>query len=686
MKRLFSKSEKRWLYFVAEGKCQICGKPLGEDWEADHIVPYSKGGATDTTNGQAVCQSCNRRKGAHMPYNIPKGLRTPQAESLEVTQQKIADDDRFQLNLLAPGTGKSLLALATADYLFGHANIKRVIFVTIRTNLLTQIAEDDDLYRNVYDGHPQHVRLVQERGDKKNLFNAGEYGVVAAVTYNYVLNNFDTLLKFYTDSETAWILDEADRLGQATRYDVDGTPVNALQASEAIRKIYRKRPGFILMTTGWPYRHDGKPLILCDDLGYYDELEDGSSILTADVSCSLTRSIKLRYLRPLDLQFVDGDYKEHDMATGAITKDRLSNREHRLASILKRPDTWQTLAMGVLGSLDLQRNMFGSNMKALITAVDNDHAADICDFIQRDGRYIPVISTSMTDPDNTTLHNFRDNMHGDILITVQKASIGFDNKNVSVIGLLWNIRSEAANRQAVGRGMRWKSDLGDEQYCIVIYPKDKAMNEIMENINRDNEQGKVEREQTIDPPPDGPGTGGGPAIPLQDAMSYIVGVQMDTHFQLNGTDVQTPVEGDDAEFFKAACAQLNMRPSKGLALQQMWEKYKGGDVPPPEQSEPDAFDELCNIYNCKRRHLLETISDRLRGNIGSMRPRSADLGAWYQSAYAVAKRYNQGMPIKDIVDPLRYHELFVKIKENQLAFRSEVFTMYDHIMNKGKPF
>lgn len=35
-----------------------------EEMEADHIVPWSKGGRTVIENGQLLCRDCNRRKSA----------------------------------------------------------------------------------------------------------------------------------------------------------------------------------------------------------------------------------------------------------------------------------------------------------------------------------------------------------------------------------------------------------------------------------------------------------------------------------------------------------------------------------------------------------------------------------------------------------------------------------------------
>lgn len=43
-------------------RCKHCGTHL--DLSVDHIVPESKGGATDLSNLQTLCRPCNSRKGA----------------------------------------------------------------------------------------------------------------------------------------------------------------------------------------------------------------------------------------------------------------------------------------------------------------------------------------------------------------------------------------------------------------------------------------------------------------------------------------------------------------------------------------------------------------------------------------------------------------------------------------------
>src|SRR4051812_38325136 len=63
-RRRFNGRERTVLYLVADGICQGCGKPLDPDFHSDHRFAWARGGATDVTNGDALCPACNLGKGA----------------------------------------------------------------------------------------------------------------------------------------------------------------------------------------------------------------------------------------------------------------------------------------------------------------------------------------------------------------------------------------------------------------------------------------------------------------------------------------------------------------------------------------------------------------------------------------------------------------------------------------------
>jgi len=63
-KRNFDEAQRQVIFRRGNGICRLCGRKCEwNDWEADHIIPWSKGGKTEIENGQILCPSCNAKKG-----------------------------------------------------------------------------------------------------------------------------------------------------------------------------------------------------------------------------------------------------------------------------------------------------------------------------------------------------------------------------------------------------------------------------------------------------------------------------------------------------------------------------------------------------------------------------------------------------------------------------------------------
>lgn len=61
---MFDASQRIVIYRKNNGICQKCGiKCDWNNYEADHILPWSRGGKTEIENGQVLCSSCNSSKG-----------------------------------------------------------------------------------------------------------------------------------------------------------------------------------------------------------------------------------------------------------------------------------------------------------------------------------------------------------------------------------------------------------------------------------------------------------------------------------------------------------------------------------------------------------------------------------------------------------------------------------------------
>jgi 5-methylcytosine-specific restriction endonuclease McrA len=74
-RRAFDEGERIAIYRKENGRCSKCvadGKPDKEcivpwaEYDADHVIPHSRGGQTVTTNAQVLCRCHNQQKGANV--------------------------------------------------------------------------------------------------------------------------------------------------------------------------------------------------------------------------------------------------------------------------------------------------------------------------------------------------------------------------------------------------------------------------------------------------------------------------------------------------------------------------------------------------------------------------------------------------------------------------------------------
>lgn len=54
------------LWLASGGRCALCGAALSPDWHADHRLPWSLTRRTNVHEMQALCVTCNLRKGAKL--------------------------------------------------------------------------------------------------------------------------------------------------------------------------------------------------------------------------------------------------------------------------------------------------------------------------------------------------------------------------------------------------------------------------------------------------------------------------------------------------------------------------------------------------------------------------------------------------------------------------------------------
>lgn len=81
---------RRQIYNLAEGKCQICGKPLKyESFTIDHIIPISRGGKNEPGNYRCACEKCNTYKADRLDDEMYAGI----TNIIDVKMRNSFDED-----------------------------------------------------------------------------------------------------------------------------------------------------------------------------------------------------------------------------------------------------------------------------------------------------------------------------------------------------------------------------------------------------------------------------------------------------------------------------------------------------------------------------------------------------------------------------------------------------------------
>ena len=111
MTRKFSQRSRKILRILAGNQCEICAKPLSNSFHADHVYPFSRGGKTTLMNGQALCESCNIKKGASIYMKQSKALKIKMRECRKIKKARLySSDDKPENKIFSkysPGSGKT---------------------------------------------------------------------------------------------------------------------------------------------------------------------------------------------------------------------------------------------------------------------------------------------------------------------------------------------------------------------------------------------------------------------------------------------------------------------------------------------------------------------------------------------------------------------------------------------------
>ncbi len=454
--------QRRILSWVSGWKCAICGDALKPSFHADHVVPFSRGGRTNTNNGQALCARCNQIKGANMTQ-----LRAWQQDALNKAIKWLVTDrsDRHFLINAAPGAGKTIAACVIAKRLLDLGEVDRVIVIAPRSEVVNQWADD---FRVVTGRHM--TKVTARAGDVNAL------GIDVCATWSAVQGLQDALQAVCRANRVLVICDEHHHAAVKAAWGAGAD--DAFAAAK-----------FALILSGTPIRSDGEQSVWLayDDGGSIDHPEAGTYTL------SYGEAVDLGYCRPAAFHLHEGKFTV-DLQGGKtvqISSDQEASLPKDLARIpgLQRALNFYKLACtpqyeadkvtplrtgyqatmvewGGAKLTELRLRM--PNAGGLVIAQSIEMAEYMVNLIELLEGERPLLVHSQNPNADGTIKAFR-NTDKRWLVSVAMVSEGVDIPRLRVLVYLPNALTELSFRQAVGRVVR-SCGHDDDTRAYVVMP------------------------------------------------------------------------------------------------------------------------------------------------------------------------------------------------------------------------
>jgi superfamily II DNA or RNA helicase len=567
--RRFTRKQRTELWLASHGICAICGEPLPE-FHADHIKPWSRGGSTINSNGQAICRRCNQKKGVSM-------LRQHQQEFLETCRLiKSREGLRKVVASIVPGGGKSALPVIAASELIPYVG-DRIAWITPRENLRIQAesAFTAGWLRSLL-GHSNEVREAVNEADplRDKIGYATTYQALVAAR-SYSLNPH---INVFNQHRMVLFLDELQHAYVDGEFDL------------ALRPLVERATVVVIMSGGLS-RNDQKRIA---NLDYLERDAKGrcyvdlnSNPKQAVIMYGLADATREHAIIKINFELCDCEAEwdiadeddrivdEGSIATfdGATVKDTSKG-----INVALRTEFFETL-LEQAAVFWKDRRKHNPRSLFLVVAPYISEAQRALKILNKIG--ISAAIATSDDPKNAqdAIERFR---KGEVicLVTVAMAYEGMDAPQADVLACLTHVRSREWIEQMIHRVTRWdvKNPLRwEHQFATVFAPKDRFFREIMAEMKA--EQAPYVKEAMSPPPPPPPPPNGSKLRARQSAMTD----------RTAETFNDPPVEGDEHRQLTDAMMAAEIHGAIPISAAQ---KFFAAMMSPDSATQPEAEDVL----------------------------------------------------------------------------------------------
>ena len=473
-RRRFNGRERIALYLAQGGYCAKCGIELTSSWHADHIEPWSRGGETDVINGQALCPTCNLKKGDRIQVESKKPLRKWQQEALERYDQH---QGKTFLVEACPAAGKTRFIAEVVARELHKGKADAIVVVVPSAALRTQMADDF----NAETG----IQLDPKwNGDGVPLIH-GEYKG-AVVTYQWLASNSSLMRKWVSRQFTLIVLDEVHHAQDEKAW------------GEALLDAFGQVKTRILLTTGTPFTTEGNPIVFVN----YD-VETGLAL--ADYSINYGRAITEEeepIVRTIVFDHHQGEmvWDSEDGIRTATFDDKLNKRDigRRLRTAIHedKEHIGALLRRGIHRLRELRENDPDAAM--LVVAQDQMHAKKLAKRIQQEFGITPIVAISEDgDAAAGKIKAFK-NSDEPCIIAVDMISEGVNIPRIRVIVYATNVTTYLYFTQVLGRAMRIESGHTDHT-AHIFTPDDERFRAFAAKIMKECEEALAKHDEKRTP-------------------------------------------------------------------------------------------------------------------------------------------------------------------------------------------
>jgi superfamily II DNA or RNA helicase len=435
-RRRFSKKERSAVFLASDGRSDLSGTPLNEGWHVDHIMPWSKGGATDVTNAQASTPEENIEKSDRL-----LSLR-PWQQQFFMEYQASSNVD-YMLAVL-PAGGKTIGGLACAKAFLTGSNTRLIVVVPT-----------DPVRKQWRDIASDRFKIELQTKEFRGTLKTEFHGLVT--TYAAVASEPTLFRRLCAMHRCMVIFDEIHHAGDRSTW------------GKSIQQAFENAARRLAMS-GTPFKHDGQkiPFLKINPDGFYhiDFPYDYPSALRDGV----VREVDFhRYSGSVEIAIGEEIFEFH-------TDDNLDDDDAaiRLRGLLRSPIYTRGLLKAAHDKL-LSVRRSKPDAGALALCIDANHASKVAKLIEEITGESPDIVVSDTEVATSNVEDFRDSDRKWI-VAVRMVSEGVDIPRLMVLAFLTNTTTELFFRQAVGRIIRNQgTDFDTEAYCYM--PDDARLSE-----------------------------------------------------------------------------------------------------------------------------------------------------------------------------------------------------------------